>query len=64
MKPTQYKMTMREFLEFQDGHFRSTQEVLERPDTWRSLTPESQRLVKRYAAALSGSSWQDAPEQP
>ena len=55
MKPKQTTLTMRWLLEFKDSHFSSTEEVLKQPDTWSDLTPQSQRLIKSYAAKLSGS---------
>lgn len=48
-------VTIRMFLEFKDGTFRETQEVLQNPDWWGDLTAESRRLVKRYAALLMNS---------
>jgi hypothetical protein len=43
-------MKIRGFLEFKNGEFRDTLEVLVQPDTWKELTPSDRRLVKRYAA--------------
>lgn len=45
-------IVMRAFLELKNGAFVSTVDMLEQPDSWRDLTPQSQRLIKRYAALL------------
>lgn len=46
---------MRMFLEFKDGTFGKTTKLLKQPDLWVNLTAASQRLVKRYAAAMANS---------
>lgn len=50
-------MTVRAFLEFKNGSFKSTQEVLRQPDTWENLTPACKRLIKRYAARLENTAF-------
>ena len=50
------KIAIRMFLALKNGDFVETQESLQKPDSWRDLTPESRRLVKRYAALLANSS--------
>ena len=49
------RMQVRAFLEFKDGTFGGTEEVLQHPDVWGDLTAGSRRLVKRYSAALANS---------
>jgi hypothetical protein len=56
------KMRMRAFLEFKDGTWGPTDEVLQKPELWESLTAESRRLVKRYAAALGNSGYKIAED--
>jgi hypothetical protein len=47
-----HKVTMRMYLELKNGSFVGTQDILQKPDSWGDLTPESRRLIKRYAALL------------
>jgi len=58
-------MKIKAFLEFKDGSFGATTELLKQPDLWVNLTATSQRLIKRYAAALGNSGFkQDFPFAP
>lgn len=54
-------LRLRKFLKFKDGNYKATVEVLEHPDTWSELTPESQRFVKRYAAKIGNGGAQQKP---